>query len=61
MQEDRKLSEEEIEEISKKVVAEMEHRLYLNVGTGIIALAWKGIILIIIALAAYGMGHGMFK
>lgn len=57
----RKLSEEDVEAIAKKVTAQIEQDLYMNVGAGVLQLAWKGVILIVIALAAYGAGKSLFN
>lgn len=56
----KKLSDEEIEQIAKEVAAQIKQDLYVNVGSGILALAWKGILLIIIILAAYGLNSKIF-
>jgi tetrahydromethanopterin S-methyltransferase subunit G len=55
------LSEEEINEIVEKVCDKIEKRLYQNVGKGIIALAMKGVIIGLIALAGYGAGTHFIK
>lgn len=54
---DKKLSEEEIEAIAKEVATQIKQDLYVNVGSGLISLAWKGVILLLIALAFYGYKH----
>ena len=59
MEFERKLSEEEIDAIAEKVTQKMTENLYGNVGKGVVGLAIKGIILIIIGLAAYGYIHKM--
>lgn len=56
----RKLSEDEIEAIAKKVTAQIEQDLYIGVGSGILSLAWKGMLLIVIALAVYGLNSKIF-
>lgn len=50
----KNLSQDEIDAIARKVVEQLQNDLYVNVGSGLIALAWKGIMLILIMLAAYG-------
>lgn len=51
-----RLSQEEIDEIVTKVCDKLEQKLYINIGYGIFGLAWKGILIGLIALAAYGVG-----
>ena len=58
---DNRLSEKEINEIVDKVCDKLEKRLYLNVGMGIIGLAWKAILIGLLVLAAYGAGMHFFK
>lgn len=53
---DRRLSEDEIDEIAKKVTEKLQNDLFINVGYGLVSLAWKGVVIILIALAAYGSG-----
>lgn len=49
------LSEEEIKMIAAELETRLVSRFYLNVGKGFWALAWKGVILAMLALAAYGV------
>lgn len=57
-EENKKLSEEEINKIARMVVEQIEADLYLNIGSGLVSLVWKGIIMGILAIAAYGFfGH----
>lgn len=53
---DRKLTDEEVEMIARRVTEQLQQDLYVNVGSGLIALAWKGVILILLGLACYGAG-----
>lgn len=55
------LSEKQIEEIVDKVCDKLEKKLYLNLGKGMLAIVWKGVILVAIALAGYGAGVHWFK
>lgn len=57
---DRKLSDEEINKIAQKVCEDLQTQLYVNVGSGIIALAVRGLVLVVLILAAYGIGHKIF-
>lgn len=54
------LSEEEIEAIARKVSDQLFEDMYRNVGMGVLHLAWKGAIIVIILLAAYGAGKSFF-
>lgn len=49
------LTEEDIDKIVEKVCDKIENRLYNNVGSGIVGLVWRGMLLGLIALAAYGV------
>ena len=49
------LSEEDIDRIVAKVCDQIENRLYNNVGQGIVSLVWRGVLIGIIGLAAYGV------
>jgi len=52
------LSDEDMEKIADMVCEKIEHKLYMNVGYGIVGIAWKGLLMGLIAIAAYGfMGH----
>jgi hypothetical protein len=51
-----RLSDEDIELIVTKVCDKIENNLYHNVGKGIMQLAFKGIIIGLLVLAAYGAG-----
>lgn len=50
------LSDEDINKIANKVCGMIEARLYNNVGEGIVSLVWKGVIIIMLAIAAYASG-----
>lgn len=50
------MSEEDANIIADKVLDKLESKLYLNVGSGLVSLLWRGLLLGIIALAAYGAG-----
>lgn len=55
------LSDAEIDRIVDKVVDKLEKKIYINVGQGIVALIWRGIIIALLAIAAYGAGVHFFK
>lgn len=56
----RKFSDEEIELIARRVTEQLQNDFAVNVGSGVIALAWKGAIILLIALACYGAGKHLF-
>ncbi len=56
-----KLSEEEIDEIVDRLCDRFQSKLYRNVGAGIVGLAWRGVVIIILGLAAYGSATHFFK
>ena len=56
-----KLTDAEIEAIAERVTEKLEDKLYTNVGQGVMGLVWRGVIIIMIGLAGYGVGHGLFK
>lgn len=49
------LSDDDVNRIVDKVCEQIENRLYNNVGQGIVSLVWRGVLLAVIALAAYGV------
>lgn len=53
---ENKLSDDEMNVLAEKVCNKLEEKLYLNIGSGVLGLVWKGIIVAIIAIAAYGFG-----
>lgn len=55
------LSEEDIDKIANKVGKQLREDLYINVGQGVLGFFWKGVIMVIIALAAYGAGTHLLK
>lgn len=57
---DKKLTEEEIDQIAKRVTEQLQQDFLINVGSGVVALAWKGVIIILILLACYGAGKHFF-
>lgn len=57
-----RLKEEDIDLIVNKVCAKIEQRIYTDVGVGVMKLAWRGILIGLVILAAYGAGVGnLFK
>ncbi len=58
---DHKLTDEEIELIVSKVCDNLEKKLYLNIGKGLLGMVWKTILIGLIAIAAYGAGMHFWK
>lgn len=56
-----RLSDEEIDKIVDKVCDKLETRIYHNVGRGVLGFVWRGIILLIIAVAGFGAGQHFLK
>lgn len=50
------LSNEDIDVIVDKVCKKLESKLYTNIGSGIFSLVSKAVVILLIALAAYGAG-----
>lgn len=48
------LSDEDIKRLAEELEGRLMSRFYRNVGSGVLSLAWKGIVMGIIALAVYG-------
>lgn len=55
------LSEAEMDIIADKVCDRLQHKLYLNIGSGVVAMFWRGLITIMIGIAAYGFSSHFFK
>lgn len=51
-----KLSDEDVNKIVDRVCEKIEARMYHDVGQGVVSLAWKGVLILMIAIAAYGAG-----
>ena len=51
----RTLSEADVQAIAKALEDRLASRLITNAGKGILALAWKGVLLAVLWLAVYGM------
>jgi len=61
MEENRTLTDDDVAAIAVKLEEAMMRRLQVNVGKGVLAIAWKWIVMGIIALAAYGAAGGFKK
>lgn len=56
-----RLKPEDIDLIVDKVCDRIEEKIYKDVGRGILALAWRGILLIIVLVASYGVSGHFWK
>ena len=60
------MSERSLTDADVKAIADaLEHRLtskfYNDLGKGVWGLAWKALVLLVLALAAYGAGKGVIR
>ena len=55
------LSDEDVRKIAEELESRLVNRFFINLGQGFWALAWKGIVLILLAVAAYGAFKGFSK
>jgi hypothetical protein len=55
------LSDHDVQRIAEELERRLTQRFYLNIGKGFWALAWKGIMLMALAIAAYGAFKGLPK
>ncbi len=55
------LSDEDVRKIAEELEGRLVNRFFINLGQGFWALAWKGIVLILLAVAAYGAFKGFSK
>lgn len=56
-----KLSDTEVDDIVEQLCDKFEKRLYNNIGRGVLGFIWKGVILGVLAIAAYGAGVHFWK
>lgn len=54
IEEQRTLTDADIEAISEKLIGQF----YQNLGSGVWALVWRGLILLLISIAIYGASRG---
>ncbi|QTO49470.1 hypothetical protein [Burkholderia latens] len=59
--ENRTLTEDDVRAIAAQIESGITQRFQLNVGRGILGLAWRVFIYALIAVAAYGAGGGLKK
>jgi hypothetical protein len=57
----RTLSDADVKAIAAQIEVGITQRFQLNVGRGVIAMAWKVVMYALVALAAYGAGGGFKK
>ena len=51
------ISNEDARKIAKQLLNELSSNLTAYVGRGIISIAWKGFLLLLVVCAAYGFAH----
>lgn len=61
MDDKRTLSDDDVRAIAEQIERTFMRQFQLNVGRGVLGLAWKVIVYALIALAAYGAGGGFKK
>ncbi|TDY26310.1 hypothetical protein B0G81_6820 [Paraburkholderia sp. BL6665CI2N2] len=61
MEDKRNLTDEDVAAIAKQIEDGILQRFQLNVGRGVLAIAWKWILTGLVLLAAYGAGGGFKK
>jgi hypothetical protein len=54
----RKLSEEDVTAVVDELERRIVERFFSNVGKGVWNLVWRGLIVLMVALAAYGAARG---
>jgi hypothetical protein len=57
MQTNRTLTDEDIEAITVALEKKMTHKIYHDLGKGLFGMIWKGILIAVISIAAYGAAH----
>jgi len=53
----RNLSDADLDVLAAKLERRLSDQLVRKAGTGILQLAWRGVLLAILALAAYAVAH----
>lgn len=59
--EGRTLTESDVKAIVDELERRATQRFQINVGKGVIGLAWKAMVILLIWLSAYGAGSGWLK
>jgi hypothetical protein len=59
--EERSLTDADTEALAAALEARIVKRFYLNIGMGVWGLAWKGVVILLVLLAAYGAARGHFS
>ncbi|HEM7879079.1 TPA: hypothetical protein U2L31_005505 [Burkholderia contaminans] len=57
----RTLTEDDVKAIAEQIESGITQRFQLNVGRGILGLAWRVFMYALVAVAAYGAGGGLKK
>lgn len=57
----RTLTEDDVKAIAEQIESGITQRFQLNIGRGILGLAWRVFMYALVAVAAYGAGGGLKK
>lgn len=57
-EDERNLSDADIEVLANRLQEKLVENFYQNLGSGVWALVWRGIVIILIILAMYGASRG---
>ncbi|MRW88882.1 hypothetical protein GJ699_02670 [Duganella sp. FT80W] len=60
-EEDRKLTDADVEAIVQLLDKKVTERFYSDLGRGVMGLVWKAIVVAIVGVAAYGSLKGISK
>lgn len=55
----RALTDDDVQALANELEQRLAARFYGNLGRGLWGLAWKGIVVIIIGISAYGAAKGL--
>jgi len=58
---ERRLSEADLTAIADALEHRLTSKFYNDLGKGVWGLAWKAMVLLVLALAAYGAGKGVIR
>ncbi|MBN3809411.1 hypothetical protein [Paraburkholderia sp. Ac-20347] len=61
MDDNRTLTDADVKAIAREIEAGITQRFQLNVGRGVLGMAWKAMLYALILLAVYGAGGGFRK
>ncbi len=53
-EEERNLTDDDVKALADELEKRLENLVYSNLGRGLLSLAWKGIVVAVLGIAAYG-------